>query len=141
MSAVVKLAEEINDVFLQQCAESNVLLSLSSHAEVSMRVIPSNSVSTHNADTMSAVVKLAEKIDDIFLRHGAESNALRSPSLPVECWLCEVSMRVILSNTMSAMVKLAEEIDVFPHCSEPAYRVRYSARIRVGLCMPREFLV
>ena len=67
MSAVVKLAEEINDIFLQQCAESNALLSLSSHAEWSMNVIPSNSVSTHNADTLSAVVKLAEKIDDIFL--------------------------------------------------------------------------
>ena len=41
-----------------------------------MRVIPTNSVSTDHADASSAVVKLAEEMDDVFLRHGVE---LRSP--------------------------------------------------------------
>ena len=50
-----------------------------------MRVIPTNSVSTDNADTLSAVVVLAEEMDDVFLRHGVESHALLS-LLPVKCW-------------------------------------------------------
>ena len=49
-----------------------------------MRVIPTNSVSTDAADTLSAVVVLAEEMDDVFLRHGVESHALLS-LLPVEC--------------------------------------------------------
>ena len=52
-----------------------------------MRVIPTNSVSADHADASSAVVKLAEEMDDVFLRHGVESYALLS-LLPVECWLC-----------------------------------------------------
>ena len=52
-----------------------------------MRVIPTNRVSTDNADASSAVVKLAEEMDAVFLRHGVESHALLS-LLPVECWLC-----------------------------------------------------
>ena len=51
-----------------------------------MRVIPTNRVSTDNADASSAVVKLAEEMDAVFLRHGVESHALLS-LLPVECWL------------------------------------------------------
>ena len=54
-----------------------MLSSLSSYAEWSMRLISSNKVSTRNADTMSAEVKLAEEID-VFLRHGVESHALLS---------------------------------------------------------------
>ena len=57
------------------------------YAEWSMRVSPTNSVSTDHADASSAVVKLAEEMDDVFLRHGVESYALLS-LLPVECWLC-----------------------------------------------------
>ena len=49
-----------------------------------MRVIPMNKVSTDNADTLSAVVKLAEEMDAVLLRHGVESYALLS-LLPVEC--------------------------------------------------------
>ena len=52
-----------------------------------MRVIPTNKVSTDNADTLTAVVELAEEMDDVFLRHGVESHALLS-LLPVECWRC-----------------------------------------------------
>jgi len=52
-----------------------------------MCVIPTNGVSTDNADTLSAAVKLAEEMDDVFLRHGVECHALLS-LLPVECWLC-----------------------------------------------------
>ena len=52
-----------------------------------MRVIPTNRVSTDDADASSAVVKLAEEMDAVFLRHGVESHALLS-LLPVECWLC-----------------------------------------------------
>ena len=37
------------------------------YAEWSMRVIPTNSVSTDHADASSAVVKLAEEVDDVFL--------------------------------------------------------------------------
>ena len=49
-----------------------------------MRVIPTNSVSTDNADMLSAVVVLAEETDAVFLRHGVESYALLS-RLTVEC--------------------------------------------------------
>ena len=49
-----------------------------------MRVIPTNRVSTDHADALSAVVKLTEEMDDVFLRHGVESHALLS-LLPVEC--------------------------------------------------------
>ena len=52
-----------------------------------MRVFPTNSVSTDHADASSAVVKLAEEMDDVFLRHGVESYALLSLLL-VECWQC-----------------------------------------------------
>ena len=48
-----------------------------------MRVIPTNRVSTDNADTLSAVVELAEEMVAVFLRYGVESHALLS-LLPVE---------------------------------------------------------
>ena len=57
------------------------------YAEWSMRVFPTNSVSTDHVDASSAVVKLAEEMDDVLLRHGVESYALLS-LLTVECWLC-----------------------------------------------------
>ena len=47
-----------------------------------MRLSPKNKVSTDNADTLSAVVKLAEEMDD-FLQHGVESHALLSLSVDV----------------------------------------------------------
>ena len=68
-------------VFTRQGVESNDLLSLSIVALDSK-----NRVSTDNADMMSAVVELAEEMDDVFLRHGVESHALLS-LLPVRCWL------------------------------------------------------
>ena len=50
-----------DDVFLRQGVESNALLSLS----LSVDTLDSkNNVSTDNADTSSAVVKLAEEIDE-----------------------------------------------------------------------------
>ena len=53
-------------------------------AEWSMRVILTNGMSTDNANASSAVVKLAEEMDAVFLRHGVESYALLS-LWPVEC--------------------------------------------------------
>ena len=54
------------------------------YAEWSMRVILTNRVSTDNANASSAVVKLVEEMDAVFLRHGVESCALLS-LLAVEC--------------------------------------------------------
>ena len=49
-----------------------------------MCVILTNGMSTDNANASSAVVKLAEEMDAVFLRHGVESYALLS-LWPVEC--------------------------------------------------------
>ena len=85
LSAVVKLAEEMDAAFLRHGVESHALLSSNAgYAEWSMRVIPTNSVSTDDADASSAVEKLAEEMDAVFLRHGVESYALLSLR-PAEC--------------------------------------------------------
>ena len=42
-----------------------------------------------HADASSAVVKLAEEVDAVFLRFGVESHALLS-LLPVERWPCGI---------------------------------------------------
>ena len=64
-----------DDVFLRQGLESNAPDSLvqpmvtvcpqenAGHVEWSMRLIPTNKVSTDNAETMSSMVKLAAEID------------------------------------------------------------------------------
>ena len=49
-----------------------------------MRVILTNGMSTDDANALSAVVKLAEEMDAVFLQHGVESYALLSLR-PVEC--------------------------------------------------------
>ena len=54
------------------------------YADWSMRAIPTNRVSADHADASSAVGKLAEEMDAVFLRHGVESYALLS-LLPVDC--------------------------------------------------------
>ena len=45
-----------------------------------MHLSPTKKAETDNDDTMSAMLKLAEKIDDIFLRQVVESYALLSLS-------------------------------------------------------------
>ena len=83
-----------------------------------MRVIPTNKVSTDNADTLTTVVELAEEMDDVFLRHGMESHALLSLSCQSNAGYAEWSMRVIPTNSVStdnadassAVVKLSEEM-------------------------------
>ena len=52
------------------------MVSLSrSHYIEDADTLDSNKVSNDNADTSSAVVQLAEEIDDVFLRHGVSPPA------------------------------------------------------------------